>query len=55
MIYYALGVVAVAILIVLRKRGGGEPPPDSDWDARPTSNLSRTLRERFTRFALPKS
>ena len=53
MIYYALGFVAVVFYVILRKKVGGEgepSPPDSDWDARSTENLSRTLRERFTRF-----
>ena len=52
MIYYALGVVAVVLVVILQKRFTDlpGPPSDSEWDAQPDNNLSRTLRDRFARF-----
>ena len=52
MLYYALGALAIALIIVLQKRMGGlaVEDDDPDWDARCASRLSATLRDRFTRF-----
>jgi len=55
MLYYALGALAVALLIVLQKRMGGlvvgrSADDEPEWDARCAGRLSATLRDRFTRF-----
>ena len=52
MLYYALGALAVALLIILGRgdRRGGDEEDDLEWDARCADRLSATLRDRFTRF-----
>ena len=52
MIYYALGVVAVVLVVILRKKitDAPGPPSDSEWDAQSDENLSRALNDRFARF-----
>ena len=51
MLYYALGALAIALIIVLQKRMGGlaVEEEDQEWDAR-AEDLSATLRDRFARF-----
>ena len=52
MLYYALGAMAIALIIVVGRgaRGGYEEEDDLEWDARCADRLSATLRDRFTRF-----